>query len=154
MEISIYCAHHREASDVELSIFVEKWFFDVLLDNIGSSAAVDVGVLYQTFDVVKVFAHLNAATSICVLAWFYNPEVLTKFGKFVQRCLFIWVLQIMKYCLKFVELGISETFFDVESEWQVLVIFFSNCFVVDLHVVEDSFLVTEMVVVLLFTVLE
>ena len=73
LEISIDRAHHGEASDIELSVFIEKWLFDVLLDDIGSSAAVDVSVLDQTFDVVKVLAHLNAATPIGVLTRFHNP---------------------------------------------------------------------------------
>ena len=52
------------------------------------------------------------------------------------------------------ELGIVESFFDVECQRQILVILLSNGFVVDLHVVVDGFLITEVIVVLHFTVLK
>jgi len=88
LEISIYCAHQSEASDVELSIFVEQRFFNIFLYDIGSSVAVHVDVLNQTFDVVQFAADLDSASSVGVFTWFDDPQILAELGQFVQNGLF------------------------------------------------------------------
>lgn len=77
--------HHREAPDVELAILVEQRFLDVLLDDVGASVAVYVGVLDQRLDVVDVSADLDAAAAVRVLAWLDDPEGLAELGELVQQ---------------------------------------------------------------------
>jgi hypothetical protein len=103
--------------------------------------------------VVKVFAHLNAATSVGILTWLYNPKILSKFGKVVKYCFFLVILSLMEKSLKLVELWIVESFLNMEGEWEVLMVFLSNGFIVDLHVVVDGFFVTKVIVIFHFTVL-
>ena len=116
LQVSIYCAHQRKASDVELSVFVKQGLLDVLLYNIRPLDAIHGGVLNKTLNVIKLLAHLNAATSIRILSWLHNPKVLAELWKLVQHCFLVWICSIFVQLLKFQELGIVQSFFDVESE--------------------------------------
>lgn len=50
------------------------------------------------------------------------------------------------------ELRIVEAFFDMVSQRQVLVVLFSNGLIVYFHIIIDSLLVAQMIVILHFTV--
>lgn len=101
MQIAVYRTHHREASDVELSTLVEKWFFDVFLNDVGATVAINICVLYQGLDVVYVTTNLNTAASISVLSRLDDPEGLAKLRECVKQCAFVRVLCIMVQLFKF-----------------------------------------------------
>ena len=86
MQIAIYCAHHREASDVKLSALIEQWLLDVLLNDVRATVTIHVCVLYQRLYVVNVATDLDATASISVLAWLDDPESLSKFRELVKDC--------------------------------------------------------------------
>ena len=52
LQISIDTAHHCEAPDIKLTILVEQWLFNVLLNDVGPSITIYISVLNQTFDVI------------------------------------------------------------------------------------------------------
>jgi len=54
------------------------------LDYIRSLVAIDICVLHQRSNMVKVFAHLNAKASVCVLAGLHNPQTFAELGYFVE----------------------------------------------------------------------
>ena len=58
----------------------------------------------------------------------------------------------MKDVLELLELGITEPLFDVEGQWKLSVVVDAQRFTIDSHVVEESLLVGEVIVVLLLTV--
>jgi len=148
LEISIDGAHHRECPDVELSVLVQQRFLDVLLNYVRPPVAIHVHILDQTLDVIELFAHLNTTTSICVLTWFYYPQVLAKLWLIVKNGFFVWILSIMEQLLELQEGWVVETFLDVERKWHIVVILFPYRLTVDLHVVEYSLLVAQVIIVL------
>ena len=78
MQIAIYRTHHREASDVELSILVEEWFFDVFLNNVGATVAIYICILYQRLNVIYFSTYLNTTASVSILSRLDDPEALSK----------------------------------------------------------------------------
>lgn len=148
LQISIDGAHHRECPYVELSVLVEQRLLDVLLNYVGPPVAIHVHVLDQTLDVIELFAHLYATTSICVLTWFDYPQVLAKLWHMVKNGSFVWILSIMEQLLELQEGWVVETFLDVERKRQMMMILFTYCLTVDLHVVVYGLLVAQVIIVL------
>ena len=80
LEVSIDSNCQGICSNVELPVLVQKWLLHILLDDIGSLAAIDTACIDNAFDVVQVSAYLDAASSIGVLSWLHNPHGGSKFG--------------------------------------------------------------------------
>ena len=78
LKISIDWGHQSVASNVELSVFVEKRFLDVLLDNVWTLLAVYDLVWDDVFNLGKFSADLDATTSVCVFTWFNYPNLFSK----------------------------------------------------------------------------
>ena len=152
MQVTSNSAHQGEAPDIELASLVEQWLFYVLLNDVGPTVSIYVGVLHQRLYVVDVPADLDATASVGVLTWLHDPEGLSELGQLVEHGGLIGVGCIVIELLKLQKLGVVKAFLDVESQRKEVMVLFANCFVVDLHVVKDGFLVAQMVVVLHFAV--
>lgn len=148
LEIPIDGAHHRECPNVELPVLVQQRLLDVLLNYVGPPVAIHVHILDQTLDVIELFAHLYATTSIRVLTWFDYPQVLAELWHLVKNGVFVWILSIVEQLLELQEGWVVETFLDVERERQMTVILFPYCLTVDLHVVVYGLLVAQVIIVL------
>ena len=74
LQVSIICRHQREASNIELAIFVKQGLLDVFLDDVTAFVTVDLLGLNERLDVVEVTTHLDAAAPVRVLARLHNPE--------------------------------------------------------------------------------
>ena len=151
LQVAIDAAHHGEGPDVELAVLIKKGPFDVLLDYVRSLVAIHVGVLYYAFDVVELFTHGDTASSVGILSWLHYPKVLSKLRIILKHSFFASDCIIVEL-LKLLELWIVEALLDVEGERHLLVVLTAYSFIVDLHVVEESLLVTQVVVVLHFAV--
>lgn len=55
------------------------------MNNVTSFVAVKIYVLHQIFDLIKVFANSNSATSVGVFAWLDDPEVASELGVLVKH---------------------------------------------------------------------
>ena len=73
LQVSVNRAHQGVTTNVELPVFIEQRFFDVLLNNVASFISVNKSVLNYVFDVFKFLTDLNAATSVRVFSWLYDP---------------------------------------------------------------------------------
>ncbi len=78
LEVAIDTAHEREAPDVKLPSFVEHRLLNILLDDVAALVSIDIRVLDQVSNLVKLLAHLDAASSICVFTRLDNPEILSE----------------------------------------------------------------------------
>ena len=83
LQVAIDRAHEREASDIELTVLVQQRLLNILLYDVGTLYAIHSRVLDKTLDVVQVFAHLDAAPSVCVFARLHDPELLSELGQLV-----------------------------------------------------------------------
>jgi len=86
--------------------------------------------------VLKILAYLDTTSSICVLTRLDNPQAFTEFGEIVENSFLSWILTVDEQLFKFMVLGIIKSFFDVEGEWQEVVVFLSNSLIVDFHIIE------------------
>ena len=84
LQISVYGAHHGEGTDIELPILVQQRLLDILLNDVRTLVPVNVRVLHQALDVVKVLADLNTTSSVGVLTRLHDPKVLTELGQLVE----------------------------------------------------------------------
>ena len=101
---------------------------------------------------VDLLAALDTAAPVCVLARFDDPHVPAELGKAIKDRRLGWILTVVEQLLKLEELGVVESFLDVECQGHVVVVLLADGFVVDLHVVINGFFVAEVEVVFLFTV--
>lgn len=97
---------------------------------------------------VDVSAHLDPAPSIRILTRLHYPEGLSELGKLVQDCRLVRVCRVVIQLLELEELWVVETFFDVESQRQIVMVLLANCLVVHLHIIIDGLLVAQVVIVL------
>ena len=66
----------------------------------------------------------------------------------VKNGFFVWILSIVEQLLELQERWVVEPFLDVERKRQMMVILFTYCLIVDLHVVVYGLLVAQVIVVL------
>ena len=147
LQVAIDAAHHAVDPYVELPVLVEHGFLDVLLDDVGSSVAINVYVLNYTFDVVKISAYLNATAPVSVLTRLDNPQVLAKLWPVVKNGALVMLLSVMEELFKLEPLSVVQALFDVEGEGHVGVVVLSHGFIVHLHVVEQGLFVAQVEVV-------
>lgn len=140
LQIAVNGAHQREGSDVKLSIFVEQWLLYVLLNDVTPFVSVDVSVCDQVFNLVEVFADRDATTTVSVLAWFNNPEVLSKLGVLIEHGLSPCV-GLAVDVLELQELGVAQSFLDVEGQWQLGVVLDTQSFEIGPQVVVECLFV-------------
>lgn len=140
LQVSVDTAHHSETTNVKLPVFVQKRLLYVFLDDVAALVAVYIYVLNDVFNVIKLFAHVDAAAAVRVLARLNDPDLLAELGVVVEDGLLALVRVVIEL-LKLKELRVVEAFFDVEGQRQVLVVLLADGFVVHPHVVVDGFLV-------------
>jgi hypothetical protein len=125
-------------SNVKLSILVQQWLLHVLMNDVRSLPPIYVRLVYQALDMVKVSAHLDATSSVGVLAWLDNPHGGPQLGVLLQ------VGMIRGIVVDLCELGefpIILTLLDVEGQRDVVKWIDTLTLIEDLHVVVDGLLV-------------
>ena len=75
LKIPVYCLSDGVAPNVELSVFVEKRSFAILLNNVRPLFTVNVRIADYLSDLAQFTANGYATTSVGVLARLYNPEL-------------------------------------------------------------------------------
>lgn len=135
-----------EQPDVKLSLLVQQRTLAVLLNDVGSLLAGDHVVLNDLSDLGQLSADSDPAPTVRILAGFYDPEVFAHGWVFLEvRVLIRGVISFFE----FTELTVSQSFFYMVSQWQVIESVLLSGFVIDLHVVVDSFLVRKVEVAIL-----
>jgi hypothetical protein len=138
-------------AEVEFASAVEQGLFDVLLQNVSLVSAIVVFLLLfqDGFDFVQVQTHDNTVAPVRVLARFHNPRVVLVNVR-VELGLFHF-LDLLRNRVKVVQklqvLIVFKSVLDVESQRQVVEHLFALFCVVLVHQAEQSFLVTNHVVV-------
>lgn len=122
LKVAIDGAHEGETTDIELPILIQQWLFYILLYNERSLIPIDIGVLDKSLDLLQVFTDLDSTPPVGVLTRLNDPQALSELGDRVQDRSFAAFTQVSKELFKFQKLGIVEPLFDVEGEWQVLVV--------------------------------
>lgn len=148
LKIAANSAHHGKASNIEFSILVQKRSFDVLLDYVTSFESIHIGVAYKILDLIKIFRDLDATPPVSVLTWFDDPQLLSEGGYLVQYSFLGIILGFMIKLFKFMKLWIIKAFLDVELQRQNFVVLLIQGLVVYFHVIVNSLLIGQMVVVL------
>jgi hypothetical protein len=74
LKVAIDSGHESIAPDIKLATLVEKWLFDVLLNDVASLLAVYIGVGYDFLDLLELPAHLDTAAPVCVLSRLHYPN--------------------------------------------------------------------------------
>ena len=148
LKIAANGAHHGKASNIKLTILVQQGSLDILLDYVTSFETIHIGVADEAFNLIEIFRYLDSATSIGVLTWLDDPQLLTKGRNLIQNSLLRGVLGFMVKLFKFMKLWIIQTFLDMELQRQNFVVFSGQSLIVYFHVVVDSLLVRKMIVVL------
>ena len=154
MQITINGAHQGEATDIELPALVEQGLFYIFLNYIGTLVPIHIRILNQSLDVVEVFAHLNATAPVGIFSWLDNPKALSKLREPIENGLLRGILGISEQLLELYELRVIESLFNVESNGKLLVVLLTSRLVIYLHVVINSFLVAQVVVILHLAVLQ
>ena len=64
-------------ADIEFTIFVEQWFFDIFLYDEGSESAITIFLFGfdPQFDILNAMADSDAIASIAIFSRFYNPYI-------------------------------------------------------------------------------
>lgn len=73
LKVTVRCRCHSVHTDVKLSALVEQWFLEVLLDYIGSLAAVHGCAVDDRLNLIQIAAHCNPAASVRVFTWLDDP---------------------------------------------------------------------------------
>jgi hypothetical protein len=141
LEITIYGRHQSKTPDIKLTVFVEKRLLDILLDDVTPFNTIHSRVLYQSLDVIKIFAHLYSTAPVGVLSRLDDPQLLSKLGQLVKNCGLARIRSVVIELLELEELRIAQTLLDMESKRQALEVITSNCLVIHFHVIVDGFLV-------------
>jgi hypothetical protein len=75
LKIPVYCLSDGVAPNVELSVFVEKRSFAILLNNVRPLLTVNVRIADYLSDLAQFAANGNTTTSVGVFARLDNPEL-------------------------------------------------------------------------------
>ena len=146
LEVSVDRGRQRVAADVELATLVQKGPLNVLLNDVATPVAVHLLRLDQTLDVIEVTADLDATTTIGVLTWLDDPQIVAisriLLENFIARRVVVGLHELQ-------ELSVAFTLLNVVGEWNVVERILAQALVEDLHVVVDGLLVAQMEVVLL-----
>ena len=130
-------------SDVKFSVFIEKRFFYIFLDDETSVTSIIafLSAFYSYVDVVKRITYAYTFASVWVLSWFDNPHI------FLFRSIFF--LQRLEFTVteqKVFILGIVNSFDQMESERNIT----ENIIVCDgivfFHIVEECFFITNKII--------
>jgi len=154
LQITIDGAHQGKATNIELPALVEQGLFYIFLNYIGTLVPIHIRILNQSLDVVEVFAHLNATAPVGIFSWLDNPKALSKLREPIENGLLRGILGISEQLLELYELRVIESLFNVESNGKLLVVLLTSRLVIYLHVVINSFLVAQVVVILHLAVLQ
>ena len=80
LKVTISGGSHGIDSDVKLAALVEQRLLEVFLNDVGSLAAVDQSRIYDRPNLIQIATHLDATTTVCVLARLDNPEAVAEVG--------------------------------------------------------------------------
>ena len=141
-----------KASDVKLPILVQKWIWNVLLQNHGPIILTTVLNHFQNTFVLG-FNH-DSCSSVWIFTWFYYPNVF-------RRDSLLFCYRLVNCWLVFIEIGfeldkllVFKTWFNMERKRQSFkyICVLATEVVVVFHIEEQSFLVVQMMVAFKFVV--
>lgn len=137
-----------EATNVKLSILVQKWVGNVLLQDDG--AAILAAILDFVHDVGELRLHHDSDATVGILARLDNPNVLHLVLSVVLIIFFVRQLVSFILFLELLKSDIIEPRSDMKSKWQSIkdVLIFTAVFVIVAHVQEQGLLVVKMVIAL------
>ena len=96
LQVTIYGAHQSETADVELSVLIEKRLLYVFLYDVRPSVAIDVNILNEALYMIEFSADLYPTSSVGILSWLDDPQILAKLGQPIQDGFFRRVLGIVE----------------------------------------------------------
>ena len=109
LQDAVHASHEGEAADVEFTALDEERVVDVLLEDHGAVAA--AVLMHKIPDSANLLLHLDASSSIRVLARLDDPDVLAILVPLAVEALLLVVF------LKSVVFSIVLSILDVESQW-------------------------------------
>jgi hypothetical protein len=77
LQITIHSSDEGVTSNVELSIFIKQWLFNVFLNDIGSFLPIHICILDYVSYLLQLLAYLYAASSIRIFTWLNDPNSLS-----------------------------------------------------------------------------
>ena len=75
LKIAVHCSGQCVATNIKFALLIQQWSLTVLLDDVGAFLAIYMRVADDLPDLTQFSAHSNTTASVCVLAWFYDPEL-------------------------------------------------------------------------------
>ena len=94
LQYAINTCNHHVMPYIEFTLVVEKRFFNIFLNNVGSVGSIRtfLFLLYDALYLLQGFADLYPVPSIWILAWLHNPHVLLLLGFVWCFYLFIFLI--------------------------------------------------------------
>ena len=77
------------------------------MDDVTPFNTIHSSVLYQSLDVIKIFAHLYSTAPVGVLSRLDDPQLLSKLGQLVKNCGLARIRSVVIELLELKELRIA-----------------------------------------------
>lgn len=132
--VAVVARGHAEGADIEFAPVDEQWVVDVLLHDASFLARSSL-LNYNLLKLIPLLGHLDAHAPVCALAWLCDPNI-------------VLVGMVLIILLEGQIVGVVQTLFHVEGDWQRIEGVLPYGLVVVLHVHEEGLLVAQVVVVL------
>lgn len=140
--------HHDVVSKIKLTLVVEKWPFDVSLNDESTICPISISLslFQQSFYLFQLEAHFYAMASVAILSWLHNPSIILFLPIFpLIICDFFGSLVVM--LKKLVELWILKSIFNMKCQRQIWKYILFHLLVVTRHCIEERLLVAQNIVV-------
>jgi hypothetical protein len=72
---SINWCEHAITPNIKLPSMNQQWLINIFLYNECSLTPLLPSIINQLLYLTQVIRHMNSTPSICILTWFYNPNV-------------------------------------------------------------------------------
>ena len=93
--VTVNWSDHGKTSNIEFPVFVEGSILNIFLDNESTRALVAFRA-DDLLDLIQLRLDCDAYSSISVLTWLYDPNILELFQ---LECLFVLCLHLIKFDL-------------------------------------------------------
>ena len=93
--VTVNWSDHGKTSNIEFPVFVEGRILNIFLDNESTRALVAFRA-DDLLDLIQLRLDCDAYSSISVLTWLYDPNILELFQ---LECLFVLCLHLIKFDL-------------------------------------------------------
>lgn len=141
-ESAVYHCCKHVVSDIKLSSLVQKWSFDVFLEDKGLWSAIIMltSSFQNVLNLLKWEANYDSIASVCKLSRLDNPNI-------IEPILFGLFLSLVESLQEVRILLIIDAFFDMEWKRKEIEDSFANWFIVLGHRIQEGFFVADDVVV-------